>query len=138
MDVPTFLKSRWRVIAAILLLSALATYNLLGVVSWNRLRHPNDPGTDEISTYIRRFDELRDTLRFYRVAGYRDDGQNPGGWFLAQYALAPTVLVQGAQQPVVVANFHSDTSTMKQWVEDSLPLIQDFGQGVRLYEGLGQ
>jgi len=138
MDVSTFLRSRWRGIAGILLVSALAAYNLLGVVSWNRLRHPSDLDTNEISTYIRRFDELRDTLRFYRVAGYRDDGQDPAGWFLAQYALAPTVLVQGAEPSVVVANFHSDTSTMKQWVEDNLRLVQDFGQRVRLYEGLGQ
>jgi hypothetical protein len=138
MDVSTFLKSRWRIIAAMLLVSALAAYNLLGVVSWDRLRHPNDLDTDETSTYIRRFDELRDTLRFYRVAGYRDDGQNPAGWFLAQYALAPTVLVQGAQQPVVVANFHSEESPEKKWVEENLDLIRDYGNRVRLYKGEDQ
>jgi hypothetical protein len=130
--------SRWRVMAGILLVLALAVYNILGLVSWSRLGSPTRLDTDEVSAYIKRFEELRDTLRFYRVAGYRDDGQYAAGWFLAQYSLAPTVLVQGAQQPVVVANFHSDSSPEKIWVEDSLRLIHDYGQRVRLYEGLGQ
>ena len=130
--------SRWRVIAGVLLVSALAVFNLLGVISWDRLCSPTRLDTDDVSTYIRRFDELRDTLQFYRVAGYRDDGQHPAGWFLAQYALAPTILVQGAQQPVVVTNFHSDSSPEKIWVEDSLRLIHDYGQWVRLFEGLDQ
>lgn len=138
MDVSTFLKSGWRSWLGIVIVTVLAVHNLLGIFSWNDLRYPRILDSDEVSTYTRRFDELRDTLQYYRVAGYRDDGQYAAGWFLAQYSLAPTVLVQGADQAVVVANFHSDESPQRRWVEDSLELIRDYDHGVALYRGNGR
>ena len=131
-------KSDWRIWLGIVTVSVLAVHNLLDLISWRDLRYPPKIDSDEVSTYTARFDELRDTLQYYRVAGYRDDGQNAAGWFLAQYSLAPTVLVQGADQPVVVANFHSAESAQRGWVEDSLQLIRDYGQGVALYRGKGR
>ncbi|MEW5796431.1 MAG: hypothetical protein AB1772_08720 [Candidatus Zixiibacteriota bacterium] len=128
----------WRALAGVALVTGLAVYNLPGVVTWPALRFPGRIKPDDITTYTARFDALRDTLQFHRVAGYRDDGQHGGGWFLAQYELAPTVLVQGAEQPLVVGNFHSDDSPELHWVRENLRLICDYGKGVSLYSGVSR
>jgi len=116
----------------------LALYNLLAGIKTQGLHTPGDLESDGTSIYLHRFDNLRDPLQDCRIAGYIDDGQHSAGWFLAQYALAPTILAQGARYPLVVANFHADSSKEKTWVEDSLTLLRDCGNGVRLYRGVAE
>jgi len=114
----------------------LALYNLLAGIKSQGLQIPGDLESDATSIYLHRFDSLRDPLKDCRIAGYIDDGQHSAGWFLAQYALAPTILAQGAQHSLVVANFHVDSSKERTWAEDSLTLLRDCGNGVRLYRGM--
>lgn len=88
-------------------------------------------GRDQFSLSLTRFECLRDTLKYHPVAGYTDDG----GWFQAQYSLAPTVLTQGYEQDVVVANFNQDSSENRTRAEAELQLLHDCSNGVRLYRG---
>jgi hypothetical protein len=124
-----------RLTVALLLVAAVSLYNVwttarqIGVVS------PAHVGRDDISIYLHRFDSIRDTVNLFRKVGYVDDAAYYAGWFQAQYALAPTILVQGTEQPLVVANFHKDTSENRRMVERDLELLRDCGNGVRLYRG---
>lgn len=124
-----------RLTIALALLAAVALYRVVITAREIGTVSPSHVGNDDISQYIARFDPIRDTVNLFRKVGYVDDAAYYAGWFQAQYALAPTVLVQGIDQPLVVANFHNDTSENKAMVERELELLCDCGNGVRLYRG---
>jgi len=118
-----------------ILIAAIAIYNVIDTARKIDIAAPSHIGRDNVSVYVQRFDSIRDTVNLFREIGYVDDAAFNAGWFQAQYALAPTILVQGIEQVLVVANFHRDTSENKSMVERELELLYDYGNGVRLYRG---
>ena len=113
------------------ILVAFVLYRTISSIVETGIVKPDEFGSDRFSTYQARFECLRDTLRYHPFAGYTDDG----GWFQAQYALAPTILVHGYDQAVVVANFNKDSSESRSRAEAELLLLRDCLNGVRLYRG---
>ncbi len=113
------------------LLVVFVLYQTVSSIRETGIVVPEDFGSGRFSVYQTRFNCLKDTLRYHPVAGYTDDG----GWFQAQYALAPTILTQGFEQEVVVANFSHDSSENRSRAETQLHLLYDCRNGVRLYRG---
>lgn len=82
---------------------------------------PSDPYNIEAAQ--KRFDELRSALPGRGTFGYIRDPQtpNPAALPLAQYALAPLILVEGDTPPLVVADFYdkpwrfSDVARERGW-----------------------
>jgi hypothetical protein len=133
--------SRTRAGLALVLLYALASS-----AAWIRLAAtaPARAGSDEISSYERRFLELRTALPPHGVVGYVGDPDPEGAtpaqrnatsllhfkrYLLAQYALAPVVLIENTEPELVVGNFDPGS-------RPSLPrgfqIERDFGNGLVL------
>ncbi len=125
------LNRTFRAQLGLVLLLLFVGYNIVSMMRQTGLQGPTDQATEKFSVYLTRFECLRDTLQYHPFAGYVDDG----GWFQAQYALAPTVIAQGFEFPVVVGNFSEDSSANKTRAENELELLIDCGHGVRLYRG---
>jgi hypothetical protein len=100
---------------------------------------------DEISAYELRFKELRATLPSQGVVGYIGS-PDPAGtatgdanaaallhfrrYLLAQYTLAPLVIVEDAASELVIGNFEPGVAPPP---PAGLELIRDFGGGILLY-----
>ena len=119
----------------LVLLAFFALYNLASLIREIGILSPSEVDNDKMTEYLHRFDSMRDTVKHYEVVGYVDDAAYSAGWFQAQYALAPTILVQGTDREIVVVNLHVDSSEARTTVERELQLIRDYGGGVRLYRG---
>ena len=115
----------------LVILVAFVLYRTVSSIVETGIVRLDDFGSDQFAIYQTRFDCLKDTLRHHPISGYTDDS----GWFKAQYALAPTILVQGYDQAVVVANFNQDSSENRSRAEAELLLLHDCLNGVRLYQG---
>lgn len=97
---------------------------------------PQRPGTDEITANDRRFAPLRPHLPAHGTVGYAGDPPPDGPtalphfrrYLLAQYALAPLLVVETGEPELVVGNFDSSGTTLP-----GLELVQDFGDGLQLY-----
>lgn len=85
--------------------------------------------------------ELREALHHTRRAGYvsdvpgdsiSNDAAATERYFLAQYVLAPTVLVRGTTGSLVVGNFAFGRVPERY---ASLRIVRDFGKGLFLFEG---
>jgi len=103
------------------------------------------PATDEISGYDSRFQELRTALPASGVVGYLGH-PDPGGptpgerdaasllhfkrYLLAQYALAPVVLIESTEPEFVVGNF--DPGAVPS-APAGFRIVRDFGQGLVLF-----
>src|SRR5262245_63431211 len=68
-------------------------------------------GTGDVGSYLRRFDPLRRELPTHVTVGYESDledsltdRQEVKRFYLAQYALAPVIVVAGAKPDLVVGN----------------------------------
>jgi hypothetical protein len=105
-----------------LALFAILLYAGISTARWvRRAAHwPARSGADEISAYERRFDRLRRALPSTGVIGYlgspdpagpaSEAGPSPAlqhfrRYLLAQYTLAPLLLVEDTTQALVVGNF---------------------------------
>lgn len=106
---------------------------------------PSEPGRDEISASDRRFAPLRSALPHGGVVGYVGDPEPAGPTprearaaallhfrrqLLAQYALAPVVLVQGTGPDLVVGNFDGSAAPA---VPPGFRVAAEFGDGVVLF-----
>jgi hypothetical protein len=103
------------------------------------------PAPDEISTYERRFHEIRAALPTRGVVGYlgRTDttGRSPAEreasslldfkrYLLAQYALAPVVLIESTEPDFVVVNFDHGSAPSS---PPGFRVERDFGDGLVLF-----
>jgi len=104
-------------------------------------------GRDNISSYEKRFLELKKLLPSYGLIGYITEPKvvnaqdlklaqtvDAAEFYLTQYTLSPVILSNSLKQGLVVGNFHSgikDNSFLK---DKKLILIQDFGNGVMLFK----
>lgn len=133
---------RTRIALALVLLYALASgAACLKLAASARSR----PATDEISAYEARFQELRTALPARGVVGYLGHpdpgGRSPGErdaasllhfkrYLLAQYALAPLVLIESTEPEFVVGNFDPGTTTT---APAGFRIVRDLGQGLVLF-----
>lgn len=127
-------------LALVLLYAAASTARMLFDVR----RRPAEAAGDEISANDRRFERLRAELPAGVEVGYLGDPEVAGAthrdsvaaallhfrrYLLAQYALAPVVLVESTRPDLVVGNFDPGTRPEP----PGFRLVRDFGDGLRLY-----
>jgi hypothetical protein len=134
--------SRTRLGLALVLLYALASG-----AAWLKLAASaaGRSAPDEISTYERRFHEVRAALPARGVVGYlgRTDsaGRTPAereasslldfkGYLLAQYALAPVVLIESTEPDFVIGNFDRGKAPS---TPAGFRIQRDFGNGLVLF-----
>jgi hypothetical protein len=111
---------------------------------------PATSSQDEISAYEQRFQQLRSVLPTGRLVGYLGHPDPTGPtpreakaaallhfrrYLLAQYALAPVVLIESTEPEFVVGNFDPEAQTP---APAGLRVMRDFGDGVVLFRRSGQ
>jgi hypothetical protein len=112
---------------------------------WRGAEWPARASQDEISTYERRFAELRAMLPARGVVGYlgvpAPTGVTPREanaaallhfrrYLLAQYTLAPVLLNQSTEPELVVGNFEPGAALP---APAGLRVLRDFGDGLVLF-----
>lgn len=97
-----------------------------------------------IDQYLTRFGGIRAALPTRGVVGYISEPKGKeilhGGdyyrkFHLAQYALAPLIMVDSPEGDLVIGNFANGTRAPKL---PGLTLVQDFGNGVMLFRRGGE
>jgi hypothetical protein len=106
---------------------------------------PAGASRDEISTYELRFAELRTMLPARGVVGYLGHPEPAGAtpreanaaallhfrrYLLAQYSLAPLLLIESADPELVVGNFDPGVAPP---TPPGLRVVRDFGDGLVLF-----
>jgi len=79
-----------------------------------------------------RFSALKAALPQRGIVGYTGDSNSPADYYLVQYALAPLVVDNSVNHPLVVGNF-SGPKPPQSLPSARLQLLKDFGHGVLLY-----
>jgi hypothetical protein len=96
---------------------------------------------DQISRYVARFSGLGQALRGNGEIGFLSDlpesGEKVQALYLTQYALAPVVVHDNSQLPLVVGNFHHSPPSPDFLASRNMGLVADFGNGVMLFRGRG-
>lgn len=124
---------------AVIALAAIA----LCSVSWllldvlGALSHRQTLG---VAAFERRFDDIRPTIPPHSVYGYLSDTppSDPSTrpeYYLTQYTLAPAIIKNTVDEPLVIVNFHSTKPDEKLLTANRLAQIKDFGNGVVLCRG---
>ena len=128
----------WIAVLAVLLYAAASGFK------WVHLATART-GPDQISAYEHRFDRLRRVLPSRGVVGYLGHPQLTGSssteakaasllhfrrYLLAQYSLAPLLLIEGTDPEVVVGNFDPEAIYP---APDGFRVAGDFGDGVVLF-----
>lgn len=128
-------------------LALVLLYALASGAAWLKLAGSaaGRSAPDEISTYERRFQEVRAALPARGVVGYlgRTDsaGRTPAEreasslldfkrYLLAQYALAPVVLIESTEPDIVVGNFDRGKAPS---TPVGFRIERDFGNGLVLF-----
>jgi hypothetical protein len=99
---------------------------------------PSRAGQDEISAYQHRLEVLRPALPARGVVGYLGDPDpNEEGalehfrrYLLAQYSLAPLLVVENLEPEFVVGNFYPGTTPA---APPGFRLVRNFGDGLVLF-----
>jgi hypothetical protein len=110
---------------------AAIIFSLLGIFRVLRLSSVQDR---DIASYIKRFDRVKKYLGDRQVVGYIYRGDfNVMNYYLAQYALAPIVLVNNPNLPLVIGNFGRRTHRfIKKSIQPKYKVVKNFGNGVFL------
>jgi hypothetical protein len=137
----------WAVMRTRIALALVLLYALASGAAWLKLAASTTgrSAPDEISTYERRFQEVRAALPARGVVGYlgRTDpaGRTPAErgasslldfkhYLLAQYALAPVVLIESTEPDFVVGNFEPGRAPS---TPAGFRIDRDFGNGLVLF-----
>ncbi len=137
----------WSVMRTRIALALVLLYALASGAAWLKLAvsATGRAAPDEISTYERRFQEIRAAIPARGVVGYlgRTDsaGLTPAEreatslldfkhYLLAQYALAPVVLIESTRPDFVVGNFDAGKAPS---TPPGFRLERDFGNGLVLF-----
>ncbi len=99
----------------------------------------NDLKSQNILHYEKRFDALRRMLPPRGVVGYISDDTNDvedskARLFVAQYALAPLIVVRSLDYGLVVGNFRKPVDKTRLFRDYGLIVAKDFGNGTFLLE----
>jgi hypothetical protein len=134
----------WIAVLAVLLYAAASTFKWVHLATARTAQ----TGPDQISAYEHRFDQLRRVLPSRGVVGYLGHPQPTGSsteakaasllhfrrYLLAQYSLAPLLLIESTDPEVVVGNFDPETVYP---APDGFRVTGDFGDGVILFRRSG-
>ena len=111
-----------------------------GYMLIENIRFPENT-RQNISKYEKRFNKLRQLLPQRGVIGYIADDENEGDQdfidsriYLAQYTLAPVILVRSLDYDLIVGNFLDHTRDFEIYRKQGLIPIKDFGNGVVLFK----
>lgn len=90
-----------------------------------------------VEAFENRFSNFRKSAAPNTVYGYFSDDPTrtqvtQAEYFLTEYAIAPNMVIETRNLPLVIANTHSPTPNMTALNAAHLDLIQDFGNGVLL------
>jgi hypothetical protein len=134
----------WIAVLAVLLYAAASTFRWVHLAA-----RPARAGQDQISAYERRFDQLRLVLPSRGVVGYLGHPEPTGSssteanaasllhfrrYLLAQYSLAPLLLIESTDPEFVVGNF--DPGAVPP-APAGFRVTGDFGDGVILFRRSG-
>ncbi|MBL8236892.1 MAG: hypothetical protein JNM66_05705 [Bryobacterales bacterium] len=128
------------------ILGAILTVAAVSLLSVGRLFvqiadfYPTAPSPDGVTDFDARFAPLRAMLPAKGVIGYMTDADTPASdtnaqaeYHLAQYALAPVLVVRSSEQRFVVGNFHRAVTTGS-LRDRGFKLVREFGNGIALLE----
>jgi len=97
----------------------------------------NRAQTFGVDAFEDRFQALGKLLAPHSVVGYTSD--NPANddsalaeFYLAQYTLAPTIVTNTINQPLVVVNYHNPQPDLAKLGAQHLTVVQNFGNGILL------
>lgn len=134
-DRPTARARVWIAVGLVLTYAGASTLRWLDqAAAW-----PPGTGRDEISVYQRRMELLRPVLPARGVVGYLGDPtptaagalQHFRRYLLAQYSLAPLLVLEGTEAEFVVGNFYPGTTPAP---PPGFRMVRDFGEGLMLFE----
>ncbi|MCX6607377.1 MAG: hypothetical protein NTV52_27855 [Acidobacteria bacterium] len=98
------------------------------------------PAIDGVTQFTARYQPVRSLLPDKGVIGYMtdpaaaaDEVNATAEFYLAQYALAPIVVVNSPNQRYVVTNFHVMVTTGSM-ADQGYKLVREFGNGVAVFE----
>jgi hypothetical protein len=121
-----------RVGALALLVCAALLPNLARLAVLWRLPPAN---VEEMAQRDRRFEQLRTALPERGMVGYVSDARErveiEMRLMLAQFSLAPLILVSGTEQVPIVGDF-ANPDSIGRGLDPSLTVLRDFGDGVVL------
>jgi len=112
-------------IIAATLFSAAGIFNLFQFTSQQEI---------DVSSYIHRFEGVKEVVEPYSVVGYLYRGDiDIRNYYLTQYAMAPLVVANNPNMPLVIGNFGKVTPRfLKNIIHPRYRIIKDFGNGVML------
>ena len=125
-----------RVITGFIIIIILVLFNTISAIKKTGIISLDDFGQDKRSTYLTRFETIRDTVRSQDTVGYLGDHRR-GEYFLAQYAFAPALLDGDVKYSLVIVNFENERPDSVIEFEKEMRLLIDLNNGVRLYQGIG-
>lgn len=125
-------------LGALCLLVITSSYHCVTRLRDSASRFIRRPKVDDVTRFEMRFEPAKKILllnRYERVGYLTDELANAdwfGDYFQTQYSLAPVIINNSANFPVVVTNLHDLTLT-NQLVQSTHPLsVVDCGNGVLL------
>ncbi len=100
---------------------------------------------DETVLSLRRFEPLRRVLPPHATVGYEADSPNPLEdradvklFYFAQYALAPVIVVAGADRDLVIGNYQDPGKNCRICRSERFVLQSDFGGGLMLFRRIAR
>ena len=134
-DRPSGRARAWIAVGLVLVYAGASTLRWLDqAADW-----PSRPGQDEISVYQRRMEVLRPALPDSGVVGYLGDPEPTGTgalqhfrrYLLAQYSLAPLLVLEDTEPEFVVGNFYPGRTPAP---PPGFRVARDFGDGLMLFQ----
>lgn len=134
-DHPSARARVWIAVGLVLVYAGASTLRWLDqAADW-----PSRPGQDEISVYQRRMEMLRPVLPDSGVVGYLGDPEPTGTgalqhfrrYLLAQYSLAPLLVLEDTEPEFVVGNFYPGRTPAP---PPGFRVARDFGDGLMLFQ----
>jgi len=129
-----------RVLGAVLCISAVSLLSVGRLFTQVLDFYPTAPAEDNVTSFDKRFVELRAMLPAKGVIGYMTDAGKDSNattadaeFYLTQYALAPVIVLRSPDQKYVVGNFHQVVTTGS-LRDRGFKLVRQFGNGIALLE----
>ncbi len=140
---------KYRTHAALALLVGVALYANLGMLYSAVRDYPKIKKTDIVSMYETRMNMARDVLAPYKEVGYVttvdndkifgreksfEDVEILAQYVLAQYSLAPVIIRNSKDYPVVLGNFADGKPDSEYLRRSNLVPVKDLGDGLVIYK----
>ena len=128
-----------RAYTGFLLVFLLAAYSVVSLIGDQKTFYMNTVKFegDQISRYQARFHGVRERMPHHGIFGYFSDiterSENRAAMYLTQYALAPLVLRESTDFPMVVGNFHRGFPSQGEIRQKGLHLFFNTGNGIVLF-----